>query len=79
MLVGNVRHARDALNHLSKRIRIAETALEVISLCRLMSISSGVGAGGAGSAGTAAFSACVAADQPMSNHVFIATYEDSPW
>jgi len=38
-------HARDVLNHLSKRISIAETALEVISRCRLISISSGEGGG----------------------------------
>ena len=42
--------SREALNHLSTKTRIADTALEVISRCRSTSTSSLVGGGTAGSA-----------------------------
>ena len=59
-------------------MRIAETAFEVISLCRLISISSGDGAGSAGSAGAAALSDCVAFGQLCVSSRCSVTYEDSP-
>jgi hypothetical protein len=55
------KHPREALNHFNVNNKIAETALDVISRCRVTSRSSSVGGGAGG---------CSGADQTQNHDQF---------